>query len=79
MPPHVFTRQALYERVWAEPIRILAPSLGVSDVGLAKVCRAAGIPTPPRGWWVKLQHGKPLPPRPPLPDRPNQTDRVVII
>lgn len=79
MPPHVFTRQALYERVWAEPIRILAPSLGLSDVGLTKVCRAAGIPTPPRGWWAKLQHGKPLPPRPPLPDHPNQTDRVVIV
>ena len=78
MPHHVFTRQALYERVWAEPIRTVARSLGVSDVGLAKACRAAGIPTPPRGWWAKLQHGKPLPPRPPLPERLDQRDQVVI-
>lgn len=78
MPHHVFTRQALYDRVWAEPICTVARSLGVSDVGLAKACRAADIPTPPRGWWAKLQHCKPLPPKPPLPDRPNHPDRVVI-
>ena len=47
MPHHVFTRQALYDRVWAEPIRTVARSLGVSDVGLAKACRAAAIPVPP--------------------------------
>lgn len=70
MPHHVFTRQALYDRVWAEPMRTVAHSLGVSDVGLAKACRAADIPTPPRGWWAKLQHNKPLPPKPPLPARP---------
>ena len=78
MPHHVFTRRALYDRAWAEPMRTVAQSLGVSDVGLAKACRAADIPTPPRGWWAKLQHGKPLPPRPPLPARPNHSDRVVI-
>lgn len=78
MPHHVFTRKALYDRVWAEPMRVLAPSLGVSDVGLAKACRVAGIPTPPRGWWAKLQHNKPLPHKPPLPDRPGVPDRVVI-
>ena len=59
-------------------MRTVARSLGVSDVGLAKACRAAGIPTPPRGWWAKLQHGKPLPPKPPLTDRPNGPDQVVI-
>jgi hypothetical protein len=78
MPHHVFTRQALYECVWAEPKRTVAQRLGVSDVGLAKACRAAGIPTPPRGWWAKLQHGKPLSPKPPLPARPDHPDRVVI-
>lgn len=78
MTHHVFTRRALYDRAWTEPMRTVAQSLGVSDVGLAKACRAADIPTPPRGWWAKLQHGKPLPPRPPLPARPNQPDQVVI-
>lgn len=78
MPHHVFTRQALYDRVWAEPMRTVAQTLGVSDVGLAKACRAADVPTPPRGWWARLQHGKPLPPRPPLPARPDHPDRIVI-
>lgn len=75
---HVFARQALYDRVWAEPMRTVASTLGVSDVGLAKACRAAGIPTPPRGWWARLQHNKPLPPKPPLPGRPGKPDQVVI-
>lgn len=42
--PITFTRPALYERVWTEPIRTVAGSLGVSDVGLAKACCTAGIP-----------------------------------
>lgn len=78
MPHHVFTRQALYDRVWAKPMRTVAAELGVSDVGLAKACRAAGVPTPPRGYWARKQHGKSLPPRPALPPRPNRPDRVVI-
>lgn len=78
MTHHVFTRQALYDRVWAEPMRTVALSLGVSGVGLAKACRAAAIPVPPRGYWAKLQHNKPLPARPALPERPGAPDRVVI-
>lgn len=78
MTHHVFARQALYDRVWAEPMRTVAQSLGVSDVGLAKACRAAAIPVPPRGYWAKLQHGKLLPARPSLPGRPSGPDRVVI-
>lgn len=78
MPHHVFTRQALYERVWAEPIRTVARGLGVSDVGLAKACRAAEIPVPPRGYWAKLHHGKPVAKPPLLPERPDKPDQVVI-
>lgn len=75
---HVFTRRQLFERIWTEPMRTVALSLGVSDVGLAKACRAADIPVPPRGYWAKLQHGKPVPKKPLLPDRPEGQDRVVI-
>jgi len=78
MALHVFTRQQIYDRVWAEPTRQVAQGLGVSDVGLAKACRAADIPLPPRGYWAKLQHNKPLPPRPPLPRPSKEPDRVVI-
>lgn len=78
MPHHVLTRQQLYELVWAEPIRTVALRFGVSDVGLAKACRRAGIPTPPRGYWAKLQHNKATDRRPPLPRRPDLADEVVV-
>lgn len=52
------SRQALYERVWAAPLRKIAPEFGVSDVGLAKACRRHAIPLPPRGHWIRVEHGK---------------------
>ena len=66
--PIVITRKDLYERVWAEPIQKLSKEYGLSDVGLAKVCRRYDIPIPPRGHWAKKQAGKrvaqpPLPPQ----------------
>lgn len=65
---HHFTRTDLYEAVWSEPLRTIATRLKLSDVGLAKACRKAGIPVPPRGYWAKRDAGKrvmrtPLPPR----------------
>lgn len=33
------TREELYARVWNEPMRTVAKSIGVSDVPLAKRCR----------------------------------------
>ena len=47
--PHTFTRQALYEMAWWQPIQSLAKSLSLSDRGLAKICAAANIPVPARG------------------------------
>jgi len=44
------TRKDLYMRVWKEPMRSLAIELGMSDVGLRKLCRRNGIPTPPQGY-----------------------------
>ena len=40
----------------------LAKEFDISDVGLAKVCRAHNIPLPPRGHWAKLPHGQASPP-----------------
>jgi len=57
---HQFTRQELYEMVWAEPMSRLAAKLGISDVALAKACRRVKVPTPGLGYWAKLQHGKPV-------------------
>ena len=56
-----FTRAELYERVWATPMSKLAVEFGLSDQGLAKICRKHDIPTPPRGHWAKLASGKPSP------------------
>jgi hypothetical protein len=64
------TRQALFDAVWAQPISKLSKEFGISDVGLAKACRKASVPIPPRGHWARKTAGKPvvqvaLPPRPP--------------
>ena len=53
------TRAELHARVWDTPITKLAAEFGVSDQGLAKLCRRHGVPTPPRGHWAKLEAGKP--------------------
>lgn len=53
-----FTRQQLYDLVWAKPMRDVAADLNISDVGLKKICAGADIPTPPRGYWAKQAAGK---------------------
>jgi hypothetical protein len=76
----VFAREELYEQVWATPMRKLAAAYGLSDVGLAKVCKKHQIPRPPVGYWAKKEFGKALP-RPPLPrcDDPNlQAIRLAV-
>lgn len=54
------TREALYDRVWAEPVRTVAASFGVSDVWVKKCCVRAHVPVPERGYWAKLKAGKPV-------------------
>lgn len=61
-----WNRQELYEKVWQSPLRKLAAEYGVSDVGLAKVCRKLDIPLPGLGHWTKIACGHTIP-RPPLP------------
>ena len=58
-------RCELYRLVWEQPMLQLAKTYGLSDVGLAKICRKHDIPHPPRGYWAKLQHGQ-KPARTPL-------------
>jgi len=60
-------RETLYNEVWTEPVSVVAPRYGLSDVGLAKICRSLAIPLPSRGYWAKVKAGKvmhrvPLPP-----------------
>jgi hypothetical protein len=60
------TREQLYLKVWSTPMRTLAKEYGLSDVGLAKICKRYDIPRPSLGYWAKLQHGKKVH-QPPLP------------
>lgn len=60
------TREELFQLVWGKPIQQLAKSFGISDVGLAKICKRMEIPRPTRGYWAKVAAGKVLP-KPTLP------------
>src|SRR5690606_16336719 len=59
-------RTALYEEVWTDPVAIVAPRYGISDVALAKACKKLKIPLPGRGYWAKVKAGR-KPPRVLLP------------
>src|SRR5688500_7652637 len=75
---HRLSREALYKAVWSEPMRVLAPRLGVSDVALAKACRRAAVPVPERGFWARRKVGARAE-TPKLPARPfGLPDEVVI-
>ena len=61
-----YDRAKLLEEVWSEPVQLVAPRYGLSDVGLKKLCTRLQIPTPPRGHWAKVKAGKRVSPRPKL-------------
>lgn len=73
-----FTRQELYELVWADPVKTVASRLGVSDVAVGKACRKAAVPLPERGYWAKKNAGNDHP-RPELPPRfPGASDEITF-
>lgn len=59
-------RNELYEKAWQTPIMKLAGQYGISDRGLAKICKKLNIPVPPRGYWATVKSGIKLK-RPKLP------------
>ena len=65
------TRVQLYDLIWQEPTRTVAARLGISDVGLAKICRKHHIPRPWRGYWREKETGK-RPRQPKLPSWPTR-------
>lgn len=70
-------RAEVYEAVWAAPMAQAAATFGVGERALAKACRKAGIPTPPRGHWRKVAAGQ-AGERPPLGDAPAGKDAVTM-
>jgi len=72
------SRKELYDLVWSEPMKTLSQRLGVSDVGLKKICARGAIPTPDRGYWAKKDAGKEAF-HPPFPARPPGMDDQVLV
>jgi 5-methylcytosine-specific restriction endonuclease McrA len=52
------SKEELRKMVWEIPAQSLALQLGVSDVAIAKKCKAYGINKPPRGYWARAKAGK---------------------
>ena len=72
------SREELYSLVWQKPIIQLAEEFGLSDQGLAKICRKFEIPRPPRGYWAKLEAGKKVE-QAPLPAPPAGSSKIIVI
>ena len=70
------TREELFALVWGAAQTEVARELGLSDVGLGKLCRRLQVPKPPRGYSARARaeaatasrrsgrSSQPLPPRP---------------
>lgn len=52
------TRKELYDLVWSEPMTTVCKRFGLSDNWLRKHCKLMNIPTPPNGYWAKIQSQK---------------------
>jgi hypothetical protein len=68
----ILNRKTVYREVWERPISKVAKEYGLSDRGLAKICSRLAVPTPPRGYWAKLESGQ----KPRIPALPNVTGKV---
>lgn len=62
----LYDRKELYKQVWAQPVKDVAKTYGVSGPMLGRVCRALRVPVPPRGYWARVQAGQRVK-KPPLP------------
>lgn len=73
-------RETLYEEVWSDPVTVVAARYGLSDVGLAKICKRLQIPLPRRGYWAKLKAGRKAPraPLPTLDPRATSSTHVIM-
>jgi hypothetical protein len=56
------TREELYKKVWAVPMKTAAEEFGLSPSSLTHVCRKHNIPVPPVGHWTKIQVGHKMSP-----------------
>lgn len=76
MPGQRVSRSELYDLVWSVSASQLAKRFSISDVMLGKICIAANIPKPERGYWAKREAGKATK-KTPLPSRSFGQDEFV--
>ena len=62
------TREELYKKVWAAPMRAVGQELGLSASGVANVCRKHNIPVPAVGHWTRIEVGHKIAPPPLVPE-----------
>jgi hypothetical protein len=53
-----WSRRELYDLVWSKPMRDAAADVGMSDVGLKKICLRHRVPVPRQGYWNKVNAGQ---------------------
>lgn len=69
--------EAVTAFAWSAPMRELAATIGISDVGLKKLLNAQGVVTPPQGHWNRVKAGLPVPAPPkPRPRGPGESGRI---
>ncbi|MDO8324018.1 MAG: hypothetical protein Q7T23_13870 [Phenylobacterium sp.] len=73
------SREALFKAVWDRPLTEVVADLGVSDVGLKKICNRHHIPTPGRGYWAQVRAGRVFPQPKLRPAHEPQLDEVEIL
>jgi hypothetical protein len=54
----VLSREELHQRVWETPISQLAKEFGLSDSGIAKICKRHNVPRPRAGFWNRKHKGR---------------------
>lgn len=54
------SRQELYDKIWAISVAGVAREYDIPYSQLMKQVKAAQVPIPPSGYWVKLSFGKPV-------------------
>lgn len=63
----ILTREQLYRLVWSEPLSVLAPKYGMTELSFQRLCIQHSIPIPRSDYWNKVRSGQqqlqpPLPP-----------------
>jgi len=72
-------REELYQKVWSQPVFQVAKEYGLSDVGLAKICRRLKVPLPGVGYWQQKRAGMKVKKRPLPRLRTNQHESTITL